>query len=72
MTDIRTYKLDAAFASLAEFDHCAKEQDFIEASLWHNGDGFDVHLSSFGDQRFQLTWGQFKALKKLIKELDNA
>ena len=71
MTDISTYKLDAAFASLAEFDHCAKEQDFIEVSLWHNGDGFDAHLSSFGDQRFQLTWGQFKALKKLIKELNN-
>jgi hypothetical protein len=70
MTDINTYKLDAAFASLSEFDHCAKEQDFIEVSLWHNGEGFDAHLSSFGDQRFQLTWGQFRALKTLIKELD--
>jgi hypothetical protein len=70
MTDISTYKLDAAFALLAGFDHCAKEQDFIEVSLWHNGEGFDVQLTSFGDHRFQMTWGQFKALKKLIKELD--
>jgi hypothetical protein len=70
VTDITFYKLDTAFASLDEFDHCAKEQDFIEVSLWHNGEGFDVHLSSHGDQHFQLTWGQFKALKKLIKELD--
>jgi hypothetical protein len=30
MTDISTYKLDAAFTSLAEFDHCAKPDDFIE------------------------------------------
>lgn len=71
MTDISTYKLDAAFASLAEFDHCAKPNDFIEVVLWHNDEGFNVDLSSNGDQSFRLTWGQFKALKKLIKELDN-
>ena len=71
MTNISTYKLDAAFTSLAEFDHCAKPGDFIEVSLWHNSEGFNVDLSSNGDQSFRLTWGQFKALKKLIKELDN-
>jgi hypothetical protein len=71
MTDISTYKLDAAFTSLGEFDHCAKPDDFIEVSLWHNAEGFNVDLSSNGDQSFRLTWGQFKALKKLIKELDN-
>jgi hypothetical protein len=71
MADISTYKLDAAFTSFAEFDHCAKPGDFIEVSLWHNGEGFNVDLSSNGDQSFRLTWGQFKALKKLIKELDN-
>ena len=46
MTDISTYKLDAAFTSLAEFDHCAKPDDFIEVSLWHNAEGFNVDLSS--------------------------
>jgi hypothetical protein len=71
MTDITFYKLDAAFASLQKFDHCAKPDDFIEVSLWHNGEGFNVDLSSNGGQSFRLTWGQFKALKKLIKELDN-
>ena len=71
MTDISTYKLDAAFTSLAEFDHCAKPDDFIEVSLWHNGEGFDANLSSHSEQSFKLTWGEFKALKKLIKELDN-
>lgn len=71
MTDISTYKLDAAFTFLAEFDYFSKPNDFIEVSLWHNGEGFNVDLSSQGDQSFRLTWGQFKALKKLVKELDN-
>ena len=69
MTDVKTYKLDAAFAPLQPFDPCAKPHDFIEVCLWHNGEGFDAHLSSHGDQAIRLTWGEFKALKKLIKEL---
>ena len=70
MTDITFYKLDAAFSLLQGFDYCAKPDDFIEVSLWRNGEGFDAHLSSNGDQSIRLTWGQFKALKKLVKELD--
>jgi len=70
MTDITTYKLDAAFASLEHFDHCAKPDAFIEVALWHNGEGFDAHLSTHSEQTIRLTWGEFKALKKLIKELD--
>jgi len=70
MTDIKCYKLDTAFASLRTFDHTAKLDDFIEVSLWHNGEGFDAHLSSHGEQTIRLTWGEFKALKKLVKELD--
>jgi len=70
VADITTYKLDAAFAKLSDFDSFAKPGDFIEVSLWHNSEGFDVNLNSNGEQRFCLTWGQFKALKKLVKELD--
>jgi hypothetical protein len=70
MTDIVLYKLDAAFVSLQDFDHFAKNDHFIEVSLWHNGEGFDAHLNSYNEQSFKLTWGEFKALKKLIKELD--
>jgi hypothetical protein len=69
-TNITSYKLDAAFAKLLEFDVTAKPDDFIEVAMWHNGEGFDVNLNSNGEQRFCLTWGQYKALKKLIKELD--
>jgi len=70
MNDITLYKLDAAFTSLQKFDCLAKPDAFIEVALWHNGDGFDAHLSSCGEQTFKLTWGEFKALKKLVKELD--
>ena len=67
---ITTYKLDTAFAELRQFDPLAKPHDFIEVSLWHNGEGFDAHLSRDGEQTIRLSWGEFKALKKLIKELD--
>ena len=70
MTDITRFKLDAAVAPLRTFDHLAKPDDFIEVSLWHNGEGFDAHLSSSGEQSIRLSWGEFKALKKLVKELD--
>lgn len=70
MAEIERYKLDTAFAKLSDFDHCSALDGFIEVSLWHNGEGFDVNLNSSGEQRFCLTWGQFKAIKKLIKELD--
>jgi hypothetical protein len=70
VAEITRYKLETAFAKLIDFDHCGKPGDFIEVSLWHNDEGFDVNLNSNGEQRFCLTWGQFKALKKLVKELD--
>lgn len=70
MTQIKRYKLEAAFTPLIEFDVVAKPDDFMEVSIWHNDEGFDVNINSNGEQRFCLTWGQYKALKKLIKELD--
>lgn len=71
MTDIKTYDLKAAFVKLNSFDHIASLDDFIETTIWHNDEGFDVYINSHGEQRFSLTWGQYKALKKLIKELDS-
>ena len=70
MSEITTYKLSAAFAELRKFDHLAKPDDFIEVCLWHNGEGFDAHLSTHAEQTIRLSWGEFKALKKLVKELD--
>lgn len=70
MTDIQRYKLDTAFTILSTFDWTASDEDFMEVSLWHNGEGFDARVDSNGEQHFRLTWGQLKALKKLVKELD--
>lgn len=71
MSDIDFYKLDTAFALLTQFDHCARNDDFIEVSLWHNGEGFDAHLNATNrHQTISLTWGEYKALKTLVKKLD--
>lgn len=67
---IKRYELETAFVSLADYDAATKGDDFMEVSMWHNGEGFDVILNSHGEQRFGLTWGQYKALKTLVKELD--
>jgi hypothetical protein len=75
--DIKTimekYKKKSANVSgeeLKKIDYFAKKDDYIEISYWHNGEGFDVDICYTLSQRFQLTWGQFDAIKKLIKFLD--
>jgi hypothetical protein len=71
MKKIDQYQRKAAFADLEQFDYLAKENDFIEVTEWANGDGWDVNISAnHDDQTFHITHGQFKALKKLIKELE--
>ena len=46
--------------------------DFMEVTECSNGEGFDITLTSGsnGTQLFQLTWGEYKALKKLVKALN--
>lgn len=68
---IDKYNRQCAFTELSDFCYLSKENDFMEIVEWKNGDGFDVTLSATHEQMFALTYGQFKALKKLIKELDN-
>lgn len=53
--------------------HCsfAKEHDYIEVTEWTNGEGYDIDINMVNlKERFQLTYGSFKLLKKLIKELN--
>jgi len=66
---IQGYNRKAVFAELTEFDHLAKPDDYIEVCEWHNGEGFDVEVSSNPGSRFQLTWGQWDALNKLMTKL---
>ena len=69
MNDIKFYKLDAACTNLQKFDFSAEPDDIIEVSFWRNGEGFDVHVNSHREQSFNLTWGEYVAIKKLVKEL---
>ncbi len=66
---IQGYNRKAIFAELTEFDYLAKPNDYIEVCEWHNGEGFDVEVSSNPGSRFQLTWGQWDALNKLMTKL---
>jgi hypothetical protein len=47
--------------------------DFLEVTEWSNGEGYDLHISdSLGERHIELTWGQYKALKKCIKAIDKS
>ena len=46
--------------------------DFMEVTEWSNGEGYDITINASNqEQTFHLTWGQLKALKKLVKALEN-
>ena len=59
------------FSELNPFDVFAKKGDYIEVTEWTNGEGYDVTIESNPRAYFQITDGQFRALKKLIKKLNN-
>lgn len=45
--------------------------DFIEVTEWSNGEGYDVTIATSSKQEsFSLHFTEWKALKKLIKYLD--
>ncbi len=60
---MKTYERKTKFTELKNYDHLAKEHDFIEVCEWHNGEGFDVTIS---EKQFSLTWGEFEALTALV------
>ena len=64
------YTRNAIFASLS--GHCpfADDDSYIEISEWKNCEGFDVEIVSKLQNRFQLTWGEFELICKLVKLLD--
>lgn len=70
--EIDTYQRRSEFASLKQW--CfgyGREDDYIEVTEWANGEGFDVDIETSQRQRFQLTWGQYEALKALINKIEN-
>jgi len=57
------------FAELQPFDVFAGEHDYIEITQWTNGEGVDVEISGKLQTRFQMTFGEYDALKKLMKKI---
>lgn len=57
------YERKARMTNLKQYDHLAKEHDYIEVTEWHNGEGFDVTIN---EKQFTLTWGEFEALTVLV------
>ena len=64
-------------ASVELKDYCANSMgtednhDFLEATEWSSGEGYDIHISdSLGERHIELTWGQYKVIKKCIKAID--
>jgi len=68
---MKKYKRNALFDELKKYDYLAGESDFMEVTEWGNGDGFDVEIAGKLSVRFPLTWGEYDALKKLVKKLKN-
>lgn len=60
---MKQYERKAKMTELKQYDHLAKEHDFIEVCEWHNGEGFDVTIN---EKQFTLTWGEFEALTVLV------
>lgn len=67
--NMKKYTKNAVFCELKKYDHIANDDDYIEVTEWKNGEGFDVEIVGKLSTRFQLTWGEYTALKKLIKKL---
>lgn len=56
-------------SAMAKFeDVWHKEHDFMEVTQWSNCEGWDVQIND--TTHFSIHFTEFKALKKLIKELE--
>jgi hypothetical protein len=65
--EIKINNRRSASVDLNDFCYLTREYDFMDVTLWVNGDGFDVTMQ---DQMFHLTYGQLKALRKMVKKLE--
>lgn len=69
--EVDSYVRNSVFAQLKQW--CfgyGKDGDYIEVTEWANGEGFDVDIETEQRQRFQLTWGQYEALKHLVNKIE--
>ena len=64
-----TYNRKTVFMELKQIDYLAKEGSFMELTAWTNGEGFDCTID---DKNMQFTFDQFRAMKLLVKKLQNS
>ena len=69
-SEIQSYKKNALFCDLKDFDYMSKEHGYVEITEWHNGEGVDVNVYNYTDRTISLSYGEFKLIKKLIKKLE--
>jgi len=72
--DISISNRRAAFVELHQLCIMSNpgSNDFMEVTEWSNGEGYDVIINAAGhEQTFHVTYGQLRALKKLVKALEN-
>jgi hypothetical protein len=70
MKEIERYDRKTIFSSLKDYDFLAKEHGYVEITEWNNGEGFDINVCNYTDRTIGITHGEFKLIKKLIKELE--
>jgi hypothetical protein len=70
MKELEKYKRNAVFCSLKEYDISAKEHSYIEITEWKNGEGIDINAYNYSDRTISLSYGEFKLIKKLVKQLE--
>ncbi len=63
----KKYKRKCIEANLEQFCYLQKADSFIEVCEWNNGDGYDITIN---ERVFQLTLGEIKAIRYLVKQLD--
>ena len=60
----------SAFVSLDKFDLHSNEHHYVEATLWSNGEGYDINIDSpLGNRLIQLTDGELKAISAIVSLL---
>ena len=70
-TTMEFKKRNSAFTELKEFCYLSGDNDYMEVTEWSNGEGFDINISDkSGEKTMPMTFGEYDALKKLIKFLN--
>jgi hypothetical protein len=64
------YNRKAVFWNLKEYDFSCKEHSYIEITEWKNGEGVDINAYNHTDRTISISYGEFKLIKKLVKELN--